>query len=125
MSYKITDQTGVAFDEMSKRYNKSVRNTLLAGVEVFEEALIRNTPKSVSGKRHAKDNIAISNLRTDRGTQEKYMAVGYKRGVSHRVHATEFGTMYQRPQGFITKTYNTSKESAWNAMLRSARRQLL
>ena len=68
MSYKITDQTGVAFDEMSKRYNKSVRNTLLAGVQVFEEALIRNTPKSVSGKRHAKDNIAVSNVRTDRSS---------------------------------------------------------
>lgn len=125
MSYKITDETGLAFDEMSRKYNASVRKTLLAGAKVFEQSLIRNTPKSAfNRRRHAKENIAVSNVRTDRSSHEKYMVVGYRRGVSHRIHATEFGTMYQRPQGFITRTYNQSKQSAWNAMLESARRQL-
>lgn len=125
MSYKITDETGLAFDEMSRKYNASVRKTLLAGAKVFEQSLIRNTPKSAfNRRRHAKENIAVSNVRTDRSSHEKHMVVGYRRGVSHRIHATEFGTMYQRPQGFITRTYNQSKQSAWNAMLESARRQL-
>jgi len=125
MSYKITDETGLAFNEMERKFNASVRRTLNAGARTFEQALIRNTPKSsFDSRRHAKENIAVSNVRTDRSSFEKYMVVGYKRGVSHRIHATEFGTMYQRPQGFITKTYNQTKQSAWNAMLEAARRQL-
>lgn len=49
-------------------------------------------------------------MKTDRDSSEKIVTVGYTKGVSHRIHATEFGTMYQSPQLFITKTEKQGKD---------------
>lgn len=124
MSYQITDDTGLAFNELEKNYNKSRRRVILAGAKTFQQKLIKNTPVDLDTRVNAKDETAISNMRTDKDTREGYMAVGYTSKVSHRIHVTEFGSMYQRPQGFITRTYNEGMDDAYDAMLRAARRML-
>lgn len=124
MSYKITDDTGLAFNELDNSYKKNRRNVMLAGAKALQQTLIKNTPVDLETSVNAKDETAISNVRTDKDTREGYIAVGYTRKVSHRIHVTEFGSMYQRPQGFITRTYNEGKDDAYDAMLRTARRLL-
>lgn len=124
MSYKITDDTGLAFNELDNNYKKNRRRVMMAGAKTFQQKLIRNTPVDLDTSVNARDETAISNVRTDKDTREGYIAVGYTRKVSHRVHVTEFGSMYQRPQGFITRTYNEGIDEAYNAMLRAARRML-
>ena len=78
--------------------------------------LLKNT------KKHARDHIAVSNVKTDRHTSEKIVTIGYAKGVSHRIHATEFGTMYQKPQLFITKTEKQGKNKVLKTMLDTAKR---
>lgn len=97
---------------------------MLAGAKTLQQKLIRNTPVDLDTSVNARDETAISNVRTDKNTREGYIAVGYTSKVSHRIHVTEFGSMYQRPQGFITRTYNEGIDDAYKAMLRAARRML-
>lgn len=124
MSYKITDDTGLAFNELDNNYKKNRRRVMLAGAKTLQQKLIRNTPVDLDTSVNARDETAISNVRTDKNTREGYIAVGYTSKVSHRIHVTEFGSMYQRPQGFITRTYNEGIDDAYKAMLRAARRVL-
>lgn len=124
MSYKITDDTGLAFNELDNNYKKNRRRVMLAGAKTLQQKLIRNTPVDLDTSVNARDETAISNVRTDKNTREGYIAVGYTSKVSHRIHVTEFGSMYQRPQGFITRTYNEGIDDAYKAMLRAARRML-
>lgn len=124
MSYKITDDTGLAFNELDNNYKKNRRHVMLAGAKTLQQKLIRNTPVDLDTSVNARDETAISNVRTDKDTREGYITVGYTSKVSHRIHVTEFGSMYQRPQGFITRTYNEGIDDAYKAMLRAARRML-
>ncbi|MFO3691184.1 HK97-gp10 family putative phage morphogenesis protein [Staphylococcus felis] len=102
-------------------FKASQNRVLRAGVMALIPLLKRNTPAS-DNKRHAKDNIAVSNIRNDRDSNEKYVIIGYAKGYSHRIHATEFGTMYQRPQLWITKTEKDGSMLVYKAMLTAMKR---
>ncbi|NJI00072.1 hypothetical protein GLV88_06250 [Staphylococcus hyicus] len=102
-------------------FKSSQNRVLRAGALALTPLLKRNTPVS-DRKRHAKDNIAVSNIRTDRDSSEKYVLIGYTKGYSHRIHATEFGTMYQRPQMWITKTEKNGSKLVYKAMLTAMKR---
>lgn len=97
-------------------FNANQNKVLRAGAQSLVPILTRATPVS-DRKKHAKDHVAISNVKTDRNSYEKYVDVGYTKGYSHRIHATEFGTMYQRPQLWITKTEKGSRQLVYKAML--------
>lgn len=103
--------------EFKTNQNKILR----AGAQSLVPILARATPVS-DRKKHAKDHVAISNVKTDRTSSEKYVDVGYTKGYAHRIHAAEFGTMYQRPQLWITKTEKSSRQLVYKAMLSAMKR---
>ncbi|MGZ0075868.1 HK97-gp10 family putative phage morphogenesis protein [Staphylococcus aureus] len=91
-----------------------------AGAMSLVPLLKSNTPFQDT-KKHARDHIAASNVKTDKNTS-KIVTIGYAKGVSHRIHATEFGTMYQKPQLFITKTEKQGKNKVLKTMFDTAKR---
>lgn len=105
------------------KMDKNMPRILRAGANSLIPLLRKNTPLGYK-KRHARDNIAVSNVRTNRMSGEKYLVIGYKKGVSHRIHATEFGTMYQSPQLFVTKTEKQGRNKVVKAMETAARRAI-
>ncbi|WP_239740533.1 MULTISPECIES: HK97-gp10 family putative phage morphogenesis protein [unclassified Mammaliicoccus] len=113
---------------MESGLRKQVRNfpkiqnrVLKAGASSLIPLMVKNTPKSERTK-HAKDHVAMSNVKTDRDSYEKYVTIGYERGYSHRIHVIEFGTMYQRPQLFITKSEKEGRSIVNKAMVTAMRR---
>ncbi|WP_353420728.1 HK97-gp10 family putative phage morphogenesis protein [Staphylococcus coagulans] len=104
-------------------FNANQSRILKAGARALIPILVKNTPKS-DRRGHARDHIAISNVKTDRGSGEKYVDIGYTKGYAHRIHATEFGTMYQRPQLWITKTEKSNRQLVYSAMLTAMKRSL-
>ncbi|HDB2027143.1 TPA: HK97 gp10 family phage protein, partial [Staphylococcus aureus] len=92
-----------------------------AGAMSLVPLLKSNTPFADT-KKHAREHIGVSNVKTDRDSSEKIVTVGYTKGVSHRIHATEFGTMYQSPQLFITKTEKQGKDKVLKTMIATAKR---
>lgn len=103
--------------EFKANQNKVLRE----GAKALVPILIRSTPIS-DRKYHAKDHVAVSNVRTDKNSYDKYVVVGYTKGYSHRVHATEFGTMYQRPQLWISKTEKNSRKLVYHKMLNAMKK---
>ncbi|EGQ2903534.1 HK97 gp10 family phage protein [Staphylococcus pseudintermedius] len=97
------------------------KRVLLAGAMSLIPALKKNTPLS-DRKSHAKDHISVSNVKTDKDSGESYVTIGYTKGYAHRIHATEFGTMYQQPQLFITKTEKANRDTVFKAMSTAFRR---
>jgi HK97 gp10 family phage protein len=122
MGAKITVNT--IEEGLKKEVQKFPRiqsKALKEGANSLKPILFKNTPLS-SETRHARNNIAISNIRTDKDTFDKYAVIGFPKGYSHRIHTTEFGTMYQRPQLFITKTEKEGREDANDAIVAAMRR---
>ncbi|UNA87377.1 HK97 gp10 family phage protein [Staphylococcus pseudintermedius] len=76
-------------------FKANQKRVLLAGAMSLIPALKKNTPLS-DRKSHAKDHISVSNVKTDKDSGESYVTIGYTKGYAHRIHATEFGTMYQQ-----------------------------
>lgn len=124
MAAEIEDNTQRLFENALDNYEKARRLILLAGAEIVAQELKKNTPVYPDNRVNAKDEVGISNMRTDKNTREKYLAVGYSRKVSHRIHVTEFGSMYQRPQAFMTRTNKQSSSRVLNAMQSKARSYL-
>lgn len=97
-------------------FNAKQNQVLREAAQALVPELARTTPVSYR-KKHAKSHVTISNVRTDKNSYEKYIVVGYEKGYSHRIHATEFGTMYQRPQLWITKTEKNNRQLVYRKML--------
>lgn len=104
-----------------QEFPRMQNRVLKAGASSLIPILVKNTPKSDRTK-HAKEHVAMSNIRTDKGTYEKYVTIGYEKGYSHRMHTTEFGTMYQRPQLFITKSEKEGRSVVNKAMVTALKR---
>lgn len=124
MAAEIEDNTQRLFENALDNYEKARRPILLAGAEIVAQELKKNTPVYPDNRVNAKDEVGISNMRTDKNTREKYLSVGYSRKVSHRIHVTEFGSMYQQPQAFMTRTNKQSSSRVLNAMQSKARSYL-
>lgn len=104
-----------------QEFPRMQNRVLKAGASSLIPILVKNTPKSDRTK-HAKEHVAMSNIRTDKGTYEKYVTIGYEKGYSHRMHTAEFGTMYQRPQLFITKSEKEGRSVVNKAMVTALKR---
>lgn len=85
----------------------------LAGGKVVMEELKRNVPKSgYSGpnpQARLVDAVTMSGNRTDKGTAESYVAVGFNKSANFRAHIPEFGSISQAPQGYMTKTVQATE----------------
>lgn len=104
---------------------KAGRKANLAGAQIVAEELRRNVPvgDSRAGK-GLKDNVVISGNRTDSDTQSSYVAVGFPKGVSHRIHFPEFGTIQQKPSAFFAKTVHAIPDKVQAAMIAEVKKVL-
>src|SRR5699024_1042539 len=112
------------FSLKAKKVKTVEKTAREAGAQVIKRELERNTPKSDEGGDHLKDTIGISGARTDKETGDKYTAVGWGKDNAWRVHFPEFGTIYQSPQGFVTKSVNNAKDEVERAMISQVKRAL-
>jgi HK97 gp10 family phage protein len=85
----------------------------LAGGKVVMEELKRNVPQSgYSGpnpQARLVDAVTMSGNRTDKDTGENYVAVGFNKSANFRAHIPEFGSISQSPQGYMTKTVQSTE----------------
>lgn len=99
---------------------KASRRANIAGAKVVAEELEKNVPVSgYKGKNSQpimKDNVVTSGNRLDQYTQRHYIAVGFPKGVAHRVHFPEFGSISQSPQFYFAKTIDATPSKVQNAM---------
>lgn len=121
---EIIDNLAKNVEDMKKAQRKAVK----AGAEVVAKELERNVPSS--GYRGAnpqpkmKHNVKVSGARTDRNSFEYYSAVGFPKGIAHRAHFPEFGTIAQSPQFYFAKTIDNSWQDAQKAMVDEIRKVL-
>lgn len=90
---------------------KKVTDTALKNAgEIVRKELEKNTPYGLEDNGiHMKDHVVMSNAKTDTEHGGRYVAIGYPKGVKHRVHFAEFGTINQSPQAFMSKTIQSTK----------------
>ncbi|MCH4984219.1 HK97-gp10 family putative phage morphogenesis protein [Macrococcoides goetzii] len=91
---------------------KKVTNTALKNAgEIVRKELEKITPYDLKDDDgiHMKDHVVMSNAKTDAEHGGRYVTIGYPKGIKHRVHFAEFGTINQSPQAFISKTIQSTK----------------
>jgi len=92
----------------------------LAGGKVVLEELKRNVPKSgysgTNPQARLSDNVVMSGNRTDGATGESYVAVGFNKAANFRAHIPEFGSISQAPQGYMTKTVQSTESDVAKEM---------
>jgi len=112
-------------EELGESANKEVNKALRSAAPVVQDRLEKNTPKGAYvQKSHAKNNVVISNVKTNRESGDKYISVGYPRGVSYRIHFIEFGTLRKKPYLHMTKTINDTKEAVLQEVANSLKKGL-
>lgn len=99
---------------------RAARKGNLAGGKVVMEALKGNAPKSgYSGENpqaRLSDAVTMSGNRSDSGTMESYVAVGFNKSANFRAHIQEFGSIEQAPQGYMTKTVQQTEKEVFAEM---------
>ncbi|GIP61943.1 hypothetical protein J32TS6_04980 [Virgibacillus pantothenticus] len=85
----------------------------LAGGKAVVEELKRNVPQSgyngPNPQTRLVDAVVMSGNRTDKGSGESYVAVGFNKSANFRAHIPEFGSISQSPQGYMTKTVQSTE----------------
>src|SRR5699024_1012629 len=108
----------------AEQVKKGQREAVKAGAKVVAKELEKNVPVSDKHGNKMKDNVTVSGARKDTTSYEYYAAVGFPKGVAHRVHFPEFGSISQPPQFYFNKTIDNSWKEAQSAMIDSVRRTL-
>ena len=107
-------------DSLEGEVDKDVSKALKAGGEVIAKQLETNTPTGDSHRLLSlKGNVKVSNTRKDRDTGQQFVVINYSTknpDVQWRVHFVEFGTIRQRPQLFMTKTFEQTQSKAQEAI---------
>lgn len=105
--------------------DKEVNSALRDSAQIVQKELEKNTPKGLyNSKTHAKNNVVISNTKTNKDTGGRYITVGYPKEIKWRVHFIEFGTIRQSPKLFMTKTINDTKDEVRNAIMKQLKKGL-
>lgn len=114
------DEILLNIEQLGGNVSKASREAVKEGGKVVRDRLEKNTPKGAYlSKTHAKDNVVISNIKTNRDTGDKYVTVGYPAEIKWRIHFVEFGTIRQQPKLFMTKTINDTREEVKKVMMDS------
>ncbi len=104
------------------------RKANLAGAKVVEEELKRNVPQSGYSGANAQsrlvDAVTSSGNRGNKATGESYVAVGFNRSANFRSHLPEYGSISQAPQGYMTKTVQSTESEVQSAMADEIRKVL-
>lgn len=98
MTYVDTSEVANGLKKIQKSIRKAEKEALTEAANHVANKLEQNTPKSKDGTDHAKDHVVQSTVKD--GMAE----VGFDKEVAWRMHFVEFGTIKQRPQGFVQKT---------------------
>lgn len=110
MSVKIEGMRELLSNLSSKESEilAAARKGNIAGADIIVEELKRNVPQSGynGAKTQAKlvNAVTRSGNKTDKGTYEPYVEVGFNKSANFRAHFQEFGTISQGPQGYMSKT---------------------
>ncbi|ERK34229.1 head-tail joining protein [Enterococcus faecium CRL1879] len=108
---------------------KRVENPALRKAASYAKTeLEKNTPrwdgKKSNGKRgsymqeHAKNHVVTSSVKNG------LIEVGYDKDVSWRMHFIEFGTIKQRPKGFVQKTQKQIEKQVTQIIADEVKRRL-
>lgn len=114
----------------SEDVSKATKAANKKAADVFAKQLQQNTPVGKYenakwwGKYKAKNEVAVSNTRTDSGSNIDYVAVGYHKDVAWRIHFVEVGTIKMSPRWFITKTVDETAKDVENTMKSEIRKVL-
>lgn len=98
MAYVDTSEVDKGLKKIQKSIRKAEKEAITEATKVVAKQLEKNTPKSKDGKDHAKNHVIQS------GVKDGMAEVGFDKEVGWRMHFVEFGTIKQRPQGFVQKT---------------------
>jgi HK97 gp10 family phage protein len=119
----------VDFGDVFKKLNAIEKNFDKIAVDAINEAALvaaeelkNKTPEwyGKGGSNHAKDHIT-----TTKATKNNLNAeVGYDKEVAWRMHFVEFGTINQRPQGFVQKTIEDMQDEIQEIIIRKLQEAL-
>lgn len=112
--YEISgyDELMMEIENLGQKADKASRQALRDSAQIVQKELEKNTPKGVyNSTQHAKHNVVISNVKTNKSTGDKYITVGYPKDIKWRIHFIEFGTIRQSPKLFMTRTINNTKDA--------------
>lgn len=128
MSVTIDSSSAVkALKKIGENYKVAERKAVTKAAEFVAETLEKNTPVYDGKKsgtkgsymfKRAKDNVVRS--KTKNGRAE----VGYSDDVAWRMHFVEFGTINQRPQGFVQRTQNEVEKQVIKIMTNVIKKEL-
>lgn len=91
---------------------KDARAAVVAGAEIFENALKANTPVwegETDADEHMQDDITKTSVKQTTGELE--VDVGYGQETGYRVHFPNSGTTKQSPQHFVEETQEKTRDA--------------
>lgn len=127
MSIKISGVNEIiaALAKKEADIRKAGQRANTAGGKVVATELERQVPVGLRmGMNKLVNTVSVSNNRADKNSMQSYVAVGFPKGVSHRIHVTEFGSISQPATGFMTKTVAITAKDVQKAMVAEVRRVL-
>ncbi|MGL9912621.1 HK97-gp10 family putative phage morphogenesis protein [Enterococcus sp. DIV0213h] len=98
MAYIDSSEVTNGIKKVQKTIRKAEKEAITEATKLVANQLEKNTPKSKEGTDHAKNHVVKS------GVKDGMAEVGFDKEVAWRIHFIEFGTIKQRPQGFVQKT---------------------
>jgi len=125
------DELMLQIENLGKSADREVGKALRNSAEILKKGLEKNTPDSLirhSKHPNARQNVVITNVKTNKDTGAKYITVGYSGkhpdDVSWRIHFVEFGTIRQKPQLFMHKTINETQEKVKKEIMKHLKKGL-
>lgn len=129
MSVEVdTSEVFKAFRQLETNVKRVENPALRKAASYAQDKLKQNTPywsgKKSNGKRgaymqeHAKDHVIAGSVKN--GTID----VGYDKEVAWRMHFIEFGTIKQKPKGFVQKTQKQIENEVTNIIANELKRRL-
>lgn len=93
-------------------------NQLEESAPVYDGEKYKGTSRKAYMLEHMKDHVVISKFK------DGLIQVGFEKEVSWRVHFTEFGTIKQRPNGFIERTQQSTQNDVFKIMEKAIKKEL-
>jgi|SRR5699024_7535481 len=107
-----------------EQVKKAQREAVKAGAQIAAEELKRNVPVSDVGGDKLKHSVRVSGARRNTSSFEYYAAAGFPKGIAHRAHFPEFGTIKDPPQFYLAKTVRNSWGDIQKEMMNAVRRAI-
>ena len=98
MAYVDSSEVTNGIKKVQQSIRKAEKEAITEATKLVANQLEKNTPKSKEGTDHAKNHVVKS------GVKDGMAEVGFDKDIAWRIHFIEFGTIKQRPQGFVQKT---------------------